>query len=58
VGWPEFKVTEQASYYAPSPRELAAGLVAHYGKGHERAVACFIVVHGFVQTVGARAVLK
>ena len=43
--WPEFKVRAQASYHAPSraiARELAAGLVADYGKDHERAVACFM----------------
>jgi putative transposase len=43
--WPEFKVRAQACYHAPSrsiARELAAGLVADYGKDHERAVACFM----------------
>jgi transposase-like protein len=42
--WPEFKVRAQACYHAPSraiARELTAGLVADYGKDHERAVACF-----------------
>jgi len=44
-GWPEFKVRAQAAYQAPSraiARELAAGVVADYGKEHERAVACFM----------------
>jgi len=43
--WPEFKVRAQAVYQAPSraiARELAAGVVADYGKEHERAVACFM----------------
>jgi putative transposase len=43
--WPEFKARAQASYQAPSraiARELAAGVVADYGKDQERAVACFM----------------
>jgi hypothetical protein len=34
----------QAAYQAPSraiARELAAGVVADYGREHDRAVACF-----------------
>jgi len=44
-GWPEFKVRAQAAYQAPSraiARELAAGVVADYGRDHERAIACFM----------------
>jgi putative transposase len=43
--WPEFKARVQASYQAPSraiARELAAGVVADYGKDHERAATCFM----------------
>jgi putative transposase len=43
--WPEFKVRAQATYQAPSRaigRDLAAGVVADYGREHERAVACFM----------------
>jgi putative transposase len=43
--WPEFKARVQAAYQAPSraiARELAAGVVADYGREHERAVACFM----------------
>jgi transposase-like protein len=42
--WPEFKARVQAAYQAPSraiARELAAGVVADYGREHDRAVACF-----------------
>ena len=42
--WPEFKARVQAAYQAPSraiARELAAGVVADYGRDCERAVACF-----------------
>ena len=43
--WPEFKVRAQAAYQAPSraiARELAAGIVADYGRKYDSAVACFI----------------
>jgi transposase-like protein len=43
--WPEFKARAQASHQAPSraiARELGTGVVADYGKDHERAVACFM----------------
>ena len=42
--WPEFKARVQACYQAPSraiARELAAGVVADYGKRAAHAVACF-----------------
>jgi putative transposase len=42
--WPEFKVRVHASYQAPSraiARELAAGIVADYGRKYDSAVACF-----------------
>ena len=43
--WPEFKVRAQAAYQAPSraiARELAAGIVADYGRKYDSAVACFV----------------
>src|SRR5262249_22631592 len=43
--WPEFKVRAQAAYQAPSraiARELAAGIVADYGRKYDSAVACFM----------------
>src|SRR5499427_4659374 len=43
--WPEFKVRVQAAYQAPSraiARDLAAGVVADYGRDEERGVACFM----------------
>src|SRR6266496_1511322 len=43
--WPDFKVRAQAAYQAPSraiARELAAGVVADYGRKYDRAVACFM----------------
>jgi putative transposase len=43
--WPEFKVRVQAAYQAPSraiARELAAGIIADYGRDEERGVACFM----------------
>ena len=43
--WPEFKVRVQAAYQVPSraiARELAAGVVADYGREHERGVNCFM----------------
>ena len=43
--WPEFKVRVQAAYQAPSraiARELAAGVVADYGREQERGVNCFM----------------
>ena len=43
--WPEFKVRVQAAYQAPSraiARELAAGVVADYGRLHDSAVTCFM----------------
>ena len=43
--WPEFKVRVQAAYQAPSraiARELAAGVVADYGRTHDSAVTCFM----------------
>jgi transposase-like protein len=43
--WPEFKVRAQATYQAPSraiARELAAGVVADYGRKYDSAVACFM----------------
>ena len=42
---PDFKVRAQAAYQAPSraiARELAAGVVADYGRKYESAVACFM----------------
>ena len=42
--WPDFKARVQAAYQAPSraiARELAAGIVADYGREQERGVACF-----------------
>src|SRR5947199_10056271 len=41
--WPDFKVRAQAAYQAPSraiARELAAGVVAAYGRKEDSAVAC------------------
>jgi hypothetical protein len=43
--WPEFKVRAQAAYQAPSraiARELAAGVIADYGRKYDNAVACFM----------------
>jgi hypothetical protein len=43
--WPEFKGRVQAAHQAPSraiARELAAGVVADYGREQERGVACFM----------------
>jgi transposase-like protein len=43
--WPEFKARVQAGYQAPSRaivRELAAGIVADYGREQERGIACFM----------------
>jgi hypothetical protein len=43
--WPEFKARVQAAYQAPSraiARELAAGVVADYGRDEQRGVACFM----------------
>jgi putative transposase len=43
--WPEFKVRAQAAYQAPNraiARELAAGVVADYGRKYDSAVACFM----------------
>jgi putative transposase len=43
--WPEFKVSAQAAYQAPSraiARELAAGIVADYDRKYDNAVACFM----------------
>jgi hypothetical protein len=43
--WPDFKARVQAAYQAPSraiARELAAGIVADYGREEERGVACFM----------------
>jgi putative transposase len=43
--WPEFKVRAQATYQAPSraiARDLAAGVVADYGRTYDSAVACFM----------------
>src|SRR5207245_6157030 len=42
--WPDFKARVQAAYQAPSraiARELAAGIVADYGREQERGGACF-----------------
>jgi len=42
--WPDFKARVQAAYQAPSraiARELAAGVVADYGRDQERGIACF-----------------
>src|SRR5207247_1092983 len=42
--WPDCKARVQAAYQAPSraiARELAAGVVADYGREQERGVACF-----------------
>ena len=42
---PDFKVRAQAAYQAPSraiARELAAGIVAYYGRKYDSAVACFM----------------
>jgi transposase-like protein len=43
--WPDFKARVQAAYQAPSraiARELAAGVVADYGRDQERGIACFM----------------
>jgi transposase-like protein len=43
--WPEFKARAQAAYQAPSRAiagELAAGVVADYGRKYDSAVACFV----------------
>jgi transposase-like protein len=43
--WPDFKIRAQAAYQAPSraiARELAAGIVADYGREQERGIACFM----------------
>ena len=43
--WPDFKARVQVAYQAPSraiARELAAGLVADYGRQQERGIACFM----------------
>ena len=43
--WPDFKVRAQAANQAPSraiARELAAGVVADYGRKYDSAVACFM----------------
>jgi transposase-like protein len=43
--WPEFKARVQSVYQAPSraiARELAAGIVADYGREQEGGVACFM----------------
>jgi putative transposase len=43
--WPDFKARVQAAYQAPSraiARELAAGVVADYGRDQERGVTCFM----------------
>ena len=43
--WPDFKARVQAAYQAPSrtiASELAAGVVADYGREQERGVACFM----------------
>ena len=43
--WPDFKARVQAAYQAPSraiARDLAAGVVADYGRDQERGVACFM----------------
>ena len=43
--WPEFKARVQAAYRAPSrsiARELAAGVVADYGREQECGVECFV----------------
>lgn len=43
--WPDFKLRAQAAYQAPSraiARELAAGVVADYGRKYDSAVACFM----------------
>ena len=43
--WPEFKARVQAAYQAPSrsiARELAAGVVADYGREQECGVECFV----------------
>lgn len=43
--WPDFKARAQAAYQAPSraiARELAAGVVADYGRKYDNAVACFM----------------
>ena len=43
--WPEFKARVQAAYQAPCraiARELAAGVVADYGREQERGVTCFM----------------
>jgi transposase-like protein len=42
--WPDFKARAQAAYQAPSRAiacELAAGVVADYGRKYDSAVACF-----------------
>jgi putative transposase len=43
--WPDFKARAQAAYQAPSriiARELAAGVVADYGRKYDSAVTCFM----------------
>ena len=43
--WPDFKARVQAAYQAPSraiARDLAAGVVADYGRDQERGIACFM----------------
>jgi hypothetical protein len=43
--WPDFKARAQAVYQAPSraiARELAAGVVADYGRRYDSAVTCFM----------------
>jgi putative transposase len=43
--WPDFKARVQAAYQAPSRAiagDLAAGVVADYGRDQERGVACFM----------------
>jgi transposase-like protein len=43
--WPDFKVRAQAAYQALSraiARELAAGVVADFGRKYDNAVACFM----------------
>ena len=43
--WPDFKARVQAVYQAPSraiARDLAAGVVADYGREQERGIACFM----------------
>ena len=56
--WPDFKARVQAAYQAPSraiARELAAGIVADYGREQERGVACFITTSKLaLRTCGSR----